>query len=263
MAAPILPWEETVFRYEPSTPLAIVFLSLFAVVTVAHAIQLYRSRAWFMITFLLGCALEVLGFVFRIKAKEIAQEISRNTKLYSGQFACIVLAPIFFAAGVYILLSRMVNLLGTQYCPINPRRIAQIFITSDVLAFVVQIAGTLVLLSAEGNFDQFNVGLKILIAGLAVQVIAILVYMVLAIRVYIKAKHIKGLWHRLMWSNLFCSGLILIRNTFRVIEFWDGFESPIAKTEALVYTLDAGLMVVVAVAFLIVNPVTTLKKDNG
>ncbi|KXS16516.1 hypothetical protein M427DRAFT_154439 [Gonapodya prolifera JEL478] len=262
MAANTLPWEQTVFRYEPSTVLAVVFLSLFALASIAHAVQLYRRRQWFMTTILIGCLLEVLGFALRLKAKEIAQEISRNTKIYSGQFACIVIAPIFFAAGVYILLSRMVTFVGTQYCPLPPRRIAQIFITADILAFLVQIAGTFILLSAEQNYSQFDVGLKVLIAGLAVQVLAILFYLVLAIRVYVKAYHVKGPWHRLMWSNLVCSGFILIRNTFRVIELWEGFESPIAKTEALVYVLDAGMMWVVAVVFLGVDPADRLVKEG-
>ncbi|KAJ3301017.1 hypothetical protein HDU93_006978, partial [Gonapodya sp. JEL0774] len=102
-----------------------------------------------------------------------------------------------------------VNLLGNHYSPINPRRIAQIFITCDVTAFVVQIIGSLMILIPKGNQNLLNLGLKILIAGLAIQVISIFVYLVFAISVYIKAKHIKGLWHRLMWSNIFCSVLIL------------------------------------------------------
>ncbi|KXS18969.1 RTA1-domain-containing protein [Gonapodya prolifera JEL478] len=262
-SAALVPWEKTLFHYEPSVPLAIAFIILFAITGAIQAVQTWKWKTHFMWTIAIGCLLESVGFAVRIKAKSIAQTEPRNNTMYSAQFTFIVIAPIFFAAGVYILLSRIVGLLGEHFSPINHRRIAQIFVGGDISAFTVQIIGSLMILIPKGNQAMLDAGLKVLIAGLAIQVVTIFVYILVALVVFSRARNIKGRWHLLMWCNILCSVLILFRNVFRVAEFWGGFDSRIATTEALVYALDAGLMFVLAVVFIIAHPAYMLKKDDA
>ncbi|KXS12126.1 hypothetical protein M427DRAFT_35017, partial [Gonapodya prolifera JEL478] len=146
-----------------------------------------------------------------------------------------VIAPVFFAASVYVLLSRIVTLLGTRHSPINPHLIARIFVGGDMTAFFVQIAGA-VLILLPSSTAQADTGLKVLLAGLAIQVVTIFVYLVLAV-------------------------VVFIRNIYRVAEFWSGFDSSLSRVESTAYALDAGLILILAFLFNVVHPSYMLRQD--
>jgi hypothetical protein len=42
------------YHYQPSMAAAALFVALFGIVTVAHVYQMFRSRTWFMIPFVIG-----------------------------------------------------------------------------------------------------------------------------------------------------------------------------------------------------------------
>ena len=42
------------YHYEPSMAAAVIFVFLFGVSTLWHSVQMFRTRTWFMIPFLIG-----------------------------------------------------------------------------------------------------------------------------------------------------------------------------------------------------------------
>ncbi|KXS19024.1 RTA1-domain-containing protein [Gonapodya prolifera JEL478] len=256
-------WTTTAFDYKPSTALAITFLALFAVSGTLHAAQAYVTKLRFMWIMAIGCAVEILGFGLRIAAKDDVRENPDDTVLFSFQFGLIVLAPIFFAAVVYTTLTHIIALVGDQYSPMKRTTIGVIFITADIFAFIVQFIGACLILIPDIGSELSNNGLKVMIVGLAIQVVGIMVFFTLAVIVYIRAWRVKGRWHVLMWNLLTSAILIAIRNAFRMAEYWDGFDNEISRNESLLYILDAGLMLLLVVLFHIIHPGITPRKEGS
>ena len=50
------------YEYAPSSTAAIIFVSLFGIVTILHLYQLLRTRTWVLIPFLIGGFFEVGGY---------------------------------------------------------------------------------------------------------------------------------------------------------------------------------------------------------
>lgn len=42
------------YYYSPSMPAAIIFVALFAITTALHLVQMFTTRTWFMIPFVIG-----------------------------------------------------------------------------------------------------------------------------------------------------------------------------------------------------------------
>ncbi|KAJ3334671.1 hypothetical protein HDU93_007455 [Gonapodya sp. JEL0774] len=255
-------WSHTAFGYEPSTPLALVFLAFFAISGVVHSVQAFWFRSRVTVAIIIGCFIEVLGFGLRLTSKSAVRANPKDTLLFSIQFALIVLAPIFLAAAVYLLLSHIINLVGDQYSPMTRRAISNIFIAADTSAFLVQVIGACLILIPQPGSSISNVGLKVMIFGLAIQVVGIFAFSGVAVAFYVRASNVRGKWHVQMWSLFLAATLILIRNLYRMAEYWQGFDNAIALNESLLYILDAGLMSALVVLFHVVHPGKVLKGDN-
>ncbi|KXS19705.1 hypothetical protein M427DRAFT_143062 [Gonapodya prolifera JEL478] len=255
-------WIDTIFQYEPSIPLALIFAIAFGIGAVLHVIQSWRSGVRLMYAMAAGCAIEVIGFGLRIAAKNAVQNDPSDTVMFSLQFGLIVLAPIFMAAAVYMLLSYIISIVGDTHAPIPRRTIARIFVTVDVFAFLVQVAGACLITIPTIGSELSLKGLKVMITGLGIQVVGIVVFVALAVRFYVKAYTVPGRWHWLMYALFAGTVLLAIRNTFRMIEYWNGFEDPLAQNETFVYTLDAGLMLILVILFLVVHP-GMAKRTSG
>jgi hypothetical protein len=54
-----------------------------------------------------------------------------------------VLAPVLFAASLYMTVARIIRLTGGEkYSLVSPQWTTKIFVTCDVLTFLVQVGGT-------------------------------------------------------------------------------------------------------------------------
>lgn len=80
-----------------------------------------------------GTAMEIVGYVIRTFS---SQKDPYNAIYFVVQYFFIVVAPVFFSAAIYNILSIMINSVGRQYAPLPPKVILWIFITCDVVATV-------------------------------------------------------------------------------------------------------------------------------
>jgi hypothetical protein len=82
----------------------------------------------------------------------------------------VVVAPVFFSAAIYAIISVMVDRVGQEDAPLPPKVIVWIFVTCDIIATVVQVTGSTLMGAAGSNRKDPNPGNHILIAGLSSQV---------------------------------------------------------------------------------------------
>ena len=59
------------------------------------------------------------------------------------QIASLIISPAFLTAGWYVLLGRVIQYLGPQYCSLSDFTYLIIFVGRDVLSLVVQALGEL------------------------------------------------------------------------------------------------------------------------
>lgn len=67
------------------------------------------------------------------------------------QISSLIIAPAFMAAGNYILLGRIIPVLGTRYSFIHPLSYTIVFVVGDVISLVIQAIGGGQASAAETN----------------------------------------------------------------------------------------------------------------
>ncbi|KAH7314281.1 RTA1 like protein-domain-containing protein [Rhexocercosporidium sp. MPI-PUGE-AT-0058] len=251
---------DSIWLFNPSLALAIVFAVIYAVPLVWQSyLTVFRYRAYYFSVVIVGAAFEVGGYVSR------AVSIKRQDSIppYAVSSSLIVLAPLFIAAGNYLLLTR----LCTRVLPVNVTRIyhlplknlTKIFVTSDIFTFLVQVSGSGIASSNNWEGDLVKIGENVLIAGLAVQVFSLVVFLAVLSKFQHLArreqKECAGAgWKvvvRAVWIS--CS-LILVRSVYRLIEFALGIFGYPFTHEWMFYVFESVPMVPAIVVFCIWHP---------
>ncbi|KXS09549.1 RTA1-domain-containing protein [Gonapodya prolifera JEL478] len=247
-------WSATFFHYEPTTSLAYTALAGFTVLAIVHVGYFFTHRSFFMWPFVAGSIMECAGFAARI----LSINNPFQSKYYAAQHGLIVLAPVFFSAGYYVILARTISLLGDAYSPIRSRLVVRIFVASDLISFLIQISGSGLLLGST-DINKIDIGEKVLVGGLVVQAISTALFLLLVVVVTLRANHLQGSWKRISAVLLLGAVLILIRSIFRVAEFSGGFTGPLALNEPLLYILDILLMFIATGMLCLVHPAVHLR----
>jgi len=88
---------------------------------------------------------------------------------------CVTIAPAFLTAGIYLCLARIVTVYGAQFSRFRPRTYTLIFCTFDFFSLVLQGLGGGIASTANSHSGS-NLGKNIMIAGLAFQVVSLLIF---------------------------------------------------------------------------------------
>ncbi|KAJ5335912.1 hypothetical protein MYU51_020259 [Penicillium brevicompactum] len=248
------------YHYNPSAGAAVAFAAVFGLTTVIHIWQLGRSRAWYFIPFLIGCFFETFGYLARYASAE--ETPNWTTKPYIAQSLMLLLAPAFFAASIYMILGRIIRLLNGASCSmVRPSWLTKIFVTGDVLSFLIQSGGGGMLATAK-TASKIDLGNNMIVVGLLVQIIFfgffILVSLVFHRRMLKTPLHAVGdtrlPWARYMKLLYLASALVMIRSIYRVAEYLQGSDGYLQSKEAFVYVFDAALMFICCLLFNIFHP---------
>ncbi|CEL04069.1 hypothetical protein ASPCAL05201 [Aspergillus calidoustus] len=253
------------FRYTPSQAAAGLFAGLFFITTLFHLYQVYKSRAWYFIPFVVGGVFQVVGYLVRIPAHSNPESVP----VFALQALLILLAPPLYAASIYMVLGRLIQFLGAEHLSlIRVNWMTKIFVTGDVIAFLAQAAGGGLMASDNGN--SFKTGERITIGGLAVQLVFFTVFMVscgvfhfrirkaptpevesLAGGVVSPREKQQGTarrrlfgvsWESIIVGLYIASVLILIRSIFRLVEYVQGNDGYLISHEVFPYVFDGALM---------------------
>jgi len=135
---PSCPVTSTVYGYYPSLPgnilLCIVFF-LCLLLQLYYGIR-YKTRG-FTIALTIGCFAEALGYIGRI----LLHSNPWNQSYFDIQICCLVLAPSFLAAGVYLALKGLVIKFGSEKSRLRPGLYPWVFVGCDVVSILMQAAG--------------------------------------------------------------------------------------------------------------------------
>ncbi|KAJ0125392.1 Protein RTM1 [Diaporthe amygdali] len=234
----------SLYLYDPSIAAACVFVALFSFTFVAHAVLLFRKRTRYFIPFLIGIVCEILGYVAR--AVSAAETPNWHVVPYALQSLMLLIAP-----------------------PVRPEILTKVFITSDVLSFLVQSGGGGILTNAKTS-SNIQLGENVIIVGLLIQLIGFALFIsVTAIFHRRVAQDTRGRrlrhavsWAKVLWILYGVSVLILIRSLFRVIEYIQGYDGYLQTTEVFLYIFDAALMFLVTFILAAFHPSAVMTVDE-
>ncbi len=259
------------YHYSPTVAGAFIFFFLFTTITLVHAIQLYRIRAWFMlpvivggicknfslrwllITSLIHHIVELTAYIFR----SISHSSPQSLGPFIVQSVLALVAPALFAATIYMALGRIIRLLHAEHHSIiGVSKLTKVFVIFDILVFLIQSAGAA--FQAGKSKSAIHLGqvqvlvalfLQIIVFGLFVAVAAIFQRRITSQPTQQSQGPLP--WKRHMLGLYLASGLILLRNIIRIVEYVQGHDGYINHHEWYLYVFDAvpmfGVMVVMAV----------------
>ncbi|KAJ5488976.1 RTA1 domain protein [Penicillium diatomitis] len=160
------------------------------------------------------------------------------------QSVCILLAPVLFAASVYMVLGRLIRSIGADEHSIIPVRwLTRTFVSSDIICFLVQGSGSG--LMAMGS--SASMGKSIVLAGLAIQVLMFGLFIVVSFEFERRLNRTASVGRfdiSVQWKihlrvlNVVCA-LILVRSVFRVIEYALGNDGYLLSHEWSIYIFDS------------------------
>jgi len=256
------------YRYTPSMAAAIIFVIAFFIITTIHIYQMVRTRTWFMIAFCVGGLFETVGYIGR--AASAAQDADSYTLgPYIIQSLLLLVAPALFAASIYMELARIVLLVeGDHALFIRRRWLTRIFVTGDVLSFLVQASGG-GLLSVGG--DSVKLGEDLIMVGLALQTIFFGLFVIAGALFHFRIRKSptpksKSLpYQKHMFSLYFVSILIFVRSIVRLVEYGQGWQGYILSNEWFLYIFDAVPMFVAMLTMSYIHPseVKALIRGGG
>lgn len=144
---------------------------------------------------------------------------------YIIQSVLILIAPILFAASIYMILGRLiVRTDSASYSIVRANWVTKFFVTGDILCFFIQSGGAGMLVQADDK-DGMKLGENIILGGLILQILIFGFFIV-----------VSGTWHRRLesrpttattdieWQKMVrflyaASIFITTRNSCRVVEY--------------------------------------------
>ena len=162
-----------------------------------------------------------------------------------------MVAPVFFSAAIYSLVSVMISIYGREYAPMPPKLVLWVFIVCDVAATIIQVAGAALVGIAYSNQEDPTTPNNILLAGLAFQVFSFAVFLIVLFWTLAKARKSPASISRSFIAALVVATLaVYLRTCFRLAETAEGLMASLSTHEVYFGCLEFA-PVVVAVLLLV------------
>lgn len=230
--------DDNSYGYIPSLAAGIVFTLLFGILTLVSLYFTFRRKLWFL-SFALGGILETLGW----GARSGAHGDVCNDNIFIMQIVCLILAPAFFTATLYLLLGILIQQ-APQYSILTPRSYLVIFCGIDFLSLLLQAIGGGMAGGADTQ-DTLDKGTDVMVGGVFVQIAGMTAFTILGLLFILKSYRNKRTFDaRILGILISATLLIFLRNIFRAVELLSGWDGRINTTEGYLLGLDAGPMVV-------------------
>lgn len=192
------------------------------------------------------------GYVFRFISAKSPSELGP----YIGQSLFIILPPSLYAATIYMIFGRLVLFVNAAEASIiRPTRVTKIFVTGDVLAFLLQAGGG----GMMAQVSMAKMGQAIMLVGLFVQLFFFGFFLIISLVFWKRLRgspkalsvpqYGKHSWVALLKLLLCAAVVIILRCIFRVIEFAQGHDGYLASREVYMYVFDTAPMLAVQVLF--------------
>ncbi|KEF59019.1 uncharacterized protein A1O9_03862 [Exophiala aquamarina CBS 119918] len=274
--SPSCPVELTTYGYYPNLGANAFFVALFGVCLIATLFLGIRKRTWtYMAVLTIGTFGEAVGYVGRI----LMHDNPWSDAGFKTQICCLVLAPSFLAAGIYVTLKHIVRYCGAEHSRLKPRLYPWIFIGCDFGSIILQAIGGGIAAGAGDNLRNpklLDVGNGMIVAGIAFQVATMAVCGILMLDYFIRFKkakknaptsHVESDYEKDQHApkkarnfRLFCYAIalayttILIRCIYRIPEMAGGWGNPLMRNETEFLLLDGMMVAISCVAMTVVHP---------
>ncbi|KAF7189313.1 Efflux pump himE [Pseudocercospora fuligena] len=241
-----------IYGYTPSLAVGVLGVVLFVIATAAHLYLLIRHRTWYFTPMLVGTVMEVVGYVFRLLS---SQQDPYSVPWFVVQYFFIVIAPVFFSAAIYTIVSIMINIYGHDHAPLPPKAILATFITCDVVATIVQIAGAALVGVAYSNQKNPTTYNHILLAGLAFQVFSFAVFLIILAWTLSKARNSpRSIDKGFITGVIVATIAVYLRTCFRLAETAEGLMQHLSTHEVFFGCLEFALIVIAVFIFTYWHP---------
>jgi len=168
------------------------------------------------------------------------------------------LAPVGLALADYLLVGRLIRIVGRQYSIVNPKFVEYGFIVSDMLSIGVQSAGAGLITS--GNFNNLTKGSNVLIGGLGINLVSFCFFAVITFHLHWSINRRKAdftgqeRWVKMFYALYLSMILLIIRSTYRIVEFSMGFQGYLAIHEIYFYIFECLLIIFAFGLFIPLHP---------
>lgn len=169
--------EGLLLGYLPNLGANAFFAAFFLICAVFNLYAGIKFKTWsYMTALTLGCICEAAGYMGRILMnKEPFGEIG-----FELQITCLIIAPAFVSAGIYLTLKHFVITFGESWSRLRPAWYTYVFITGDVISLILQGAGGGMAAAGESGSSTQDLGTNLMIAGVVFQVIILSAFITLA-----------------------------------------------------------------------------------
>lgn len=161
-------------QYLPNLPGNAFFAAIFGLLLVTHLFFGLRFKTWSFGTWMvLGLLTELIGYIGRIM-------LHNNIFSFNAFLIYLIpltIAPAFITASIYLCLARIVHILdpNLEASRLKPMTYTKIFVTFDLISLILQGAGGGIAATADDKKGS-DLGVDVMMAGLAFQVIALVVF---------------------------------------------------------------------------------------
>jgi len=187
--SPACPLSATTYGYVPNLAASVGFVVIFGLCCVLQLALGVRYKTYpYMIAAVIGMFGETVGYGGRI----IMHKNAWSTPGFEMQICCLVLAPSFLAACIYLTLKHVTRYCGEQYSRLKPKWYTWYFIGGDFGSIVLQaIGGGTAAAGGHQHPKVANVGDHIIVAGIAFQLVVMSIAACLIGEFYWRLKHNK------------------------------------------------------------------------
>ncbi|KAJ9497271.1 hypothetical protein H2202_007075 [Exophiala xenobiotica] len=275
------------YSYNPSLALSIIFTAIYLILSVCH---MYLSLVYarkrpirhkYTVCLFVAAVMSFVGWGMRILSIEYRHSWPMSIIWYACSQSCVVIAPVFVCASLYLLLTRLIsfNLPAEHkgqggggggrspqvFLRLSPKWLGYLFLISDLACFNAQGGGSSIAGAGSWKGTLRTIGIDVILVGLALQVVTFTGFLtVLAmfqsrvnsmkdVRLQSGAKKvIRGVW--------IASILVQIRTVFRLAEFAMGDHGYLMTNEWCVYVFEGGPMVIATVILALYHPVIYMQQ---
>lgn len=182
-------------------------------------------------------------------------------RLPSTGLILFIQAPVFFTAGIYILLGRLITVYGYSLSYLHPDRYLQIFLACDCVSLLLQgIGGTMASVAMNRLDGNTAPGTHTMLAGIIFQAASTTVFMVCALSFTTRAlksrRALASKWklRTLLGAMAVTTTCIQARCVYRTIELFQGWKGYLITREMYMVWFDAVLMLIASGIMTLAHP---------
>ncbi|KAG9231196.1 RTA1 like protein-domain-containing protein [Amylocarpus encephaloides] len=256
--------EYTIYGYYPNLGLNAFFAGIFGLLALAQiGLGAFYRTYFFASVMAFGCIAEVVGYGGRI----IMNDNPYSKLGFNMQISCLIFAPSFIAAGIYIIFKHVVQTFGPAKSRIPASYYLSIFVVCDLIALLLQATGGGLAGSAGEDQKQRDNGTDVMMAGIVFQVITMTIFISLVTDYTIRTTRS---WDQVPISaeplrsktlfRLFVIGITLAfvtvyaRCVYRIAEMAGGWANPIMRNQTEFVVMEGVMIVVAGIAMTVLHP---------